>query len=93
MLRSFVILRILAIAKDPLLSPQIIVGTCRFNSPSSQYRFLNQHASHDASERATYLAAIDDNALEICLLEHQLIAPLPAMKMYPVVDLSSSPFM
>ena len=69
-----------------------VVGMRSFSSPISEYRFLNQHASRDASERATYSAAVDDNALEICLFEHQLIARSPGMTTYPVVDLSSSPF-
>src|SRR5260221_10762394 len=78
-----------AIAIDPSLSPRISVGISSFSKPNSEYKFLSQHASRDASERATYSACVDDRAVETCFFELQVMAPSPARKTYPVVDLRS----
>ncbi len=76
------------IAIDPSLSPKIIVGNVCAN-PSSSNKFLNQCASHIASDKAIYSASMVDNAVTDCFLEYQVIAPLDILKMYPVVDFRS----
>jgi len=67
-----------AIDREPSLSPFITVGKSSLNKPSSEYRFLSQHALCTASVRATYSAPIDDNAWDSWLLEFHVIAPSPA---------------
>jgi hypothetical protein len=37
--------------------------------PSSSHKFLTQQASFPASDSATYLASVDDNAIVACFLE------------------------
>jgi hypothetical protein len=58
--------------------------------PNSSYRFLSQQASLPASDRATYSASVVDNAIVVCFLDLQVIAPPLDKKMYPDVDLQSS---
>jgi hypothetical protein len=70
----------------PLLSPITMLGVfC--GSPSSVYRFLSQHISLFASDRAIYLASVDDNAFVVCFFKHHITAPPPDLKTYPEVDL------
>ena len=40
-----------------------------------------------------YLALVEDLAVTLCLLDHQVIAPPMAMNTYPVVDLLLSLFL
>src|SRR6266567_246306 len=68
-----------AIAIDRSLSPLMTVGISSFSHPNSVYRFLNQHASCEALDKATYSACTDDNAVEICFLELQVIVPSPVI--------------
>ena len=67
------------IAIDPSLSPSIKVGRSELKS-SSLYEFLSHVAFQVASERATYLASVNDNATVVCFLELHVIAPPLAMK-------------
>ena len=79
----------LAIATAPSLSLKISVGrTCLY--PSSPNSDRSQQASCVASDKATYSASVDDKAIVNCFFDHQVMAPLAAMKMYPVVDFHSS---
>src|SRR6266850_1506467 len=66
-----------------------IVGVLS-GKPNSLCRFLNQQASHAASDRAMYSASVDDSAIISCFLDHHVIAPPAAKKTYPDVDLQSS---
>ena len=76
-------------AMEPSLSPFMVIGNCCGN-PSSSYRFLSQHASHAASDKATYSASVDESAMVVCFLDFQVIAPPDAKKTYPDVDFRSS---
>src|SRR6266853_816361 len=76
-------------AIDPSLSLKIVVSNVCAN-PSSLNRFLNQHTSHIASDKAIYSAFMVNNAVTVCFLEYQVIAPLDILKTYPVVDFRSS---
>ena len=80
-----------AIAIAPLLLLWISVG-CFCSYPSSLYNDQSQHASCATSDKAMYSASVDDNTTVSCFLDCQVIAPEPAMKTYPVVDLRSSKF-
>ena len=82
----------LTIAIKPLLSPQISVGMSSWRKLSSPYRLFSQQASWAASESAMYSASVDNHAMETCFLELQVMAPFPARKMYPDMDLRSSAF-
>ena len=73
----------------PSLSLKISVGrACLY--PSSPNSNQSQQASRVASDKATYLASVDDKAIVNCFFDRQVMAPLAAMKMYPVVDFRSS---
>jgi hypothetical protein len=63
-----------------------------WGSPNSSYKFLSQYTSLLASDIATYLASVDDNATVVCFLDLHMIAPPPDINTYPEVDLWSSVF-
>ena len=79
-------------AIDPSLLPRIVVGKVCSN-PSSLNRLLSHRALHATSDKAIYLASMDNSAVIDCFSECQVIAPLAIMKMYPVVNFCSSEFM
>ena len=79
-------------AIDPSLLPRIVVGKVCSN-PSSLNRLLSHRASRAASDKAIYLASVDDSAVIDCFLECQVIAPPAIMKTYLVVDFCSFKFM
>ena len=83
----------LAIAIDLLLPPRISIGTSSWSKLSSLYRLFSQQASQAASESAMYSALVDNNAMETCFLELQVMALFPARKMYPDIDLQLSVFL
>ena len=73
------------------LSPLIIVGIfCLY--PNASYKFCNQHASQPASDNAMYSASMDNNTIVVCFLDHHVITPPSARKMYADVDFKSLVF-
>ena len=76
-------------ATAPSLSLKISVASTNLY-PSSPNSERSQQASRADSDKATYSASVDDKATVGCLFDRQVIAPLPAIKTYPVVDLHSS---
>ena len=76
------------IANASKLSPINAVGIF-WGNPSSSLKFLSQHASHPASDSATYSASVNDKATTVCFFDHQVIVPPAAKKTYSDVDLRS----
>src|SRR5882757_4674589 len=71
------------------LSHLILSGEV-IGSPSSEYRFWNQHISVPAWARATYSTSVEDKAVSVCLFDFHRIAPPAVMHTIPVVDIFSS---
>jgi len=80
------------IATILVLSCMITIGLFWVN-PNSLFKFLSQDASLPASQRAMYSALMEDSAVMLCLLNHQVITPSAAIKTYPVVNLLSFLFL
>src|SRR5258707_6653873 len=73
---------------DDWLSMWIVVGSVVFC-----LRSLSNHLSHTTSFAAClpamYSASVLDNAMALCFLELQLVAPPPSVKAYPEVNFRS----